>query len=299
VELLDWDRLASPDFVGRLVFPEPEMAEIVDSPTGWQNEVACRLETRAGGAVTGANGRESALALRFRVLDRLPEARAAGKGSTFLGGLVGSLRQAPSAKAAAAAPRARGGEGRRWLLVTAVKVDNLPKMDHFGSCDPYVEAALAGDARRTTVVRGAYAAEWPDEPLAFDAAAAAAAAAAAEPLVLTVMDWERVGAHDVVGRCTVPPAELAEAAARPVGWRSEPLEHTLEQPSAAGKAKPGVAAGPVVGRDGRETRLTVRLEVTDRLPVPGAAAAAAAGGAASGPMRALRVTVEKARNLPK
>eukprot|EP00291_Cryptomonas_curvata_P008243 CAMPEP_0172191692 /NCGR_PEP_ID=MMETSP1050-20130122/23864_1 /TAXON_ID=233186 /ORGANISM="Cryptomonas curvata, Strain CCAP979/52" /LENGTH=303 /DNA_ID=CAMNT_0012866813 /DNA_START=110 /DNA_END=1018 /DNA_ORIENTATION=+ len=90
VELLDWDRLASPDFVGQLVFPEPEMEEMADAPAGWQKEVAYRLETKTGGTVTGANKQEAALALQFRVLDHLPDARAVGKGSgTFLGGLAG------------------------------------------------------------------------------------------------------------------------------------------------------------------------------------------------------------------
>ena len=65
--------LAKPEPVGRVVFAEPEMAEMADSPAGWRRDDAYALESYKGGAVQDKN--KQARSPRPRAPSRRPSGR--------------------------------------------------------------------------------------------------------------------------------------------------------------------------------------------------------------------------------
>ena len=87
---------------------------------------------------------------------------------------------------AAAVASVRKGPPR--LEVTAVGARHLPKMDTFGSIDPFCELRLGGALFSTAVRKNTYSPDW-GEAFVFEAHRVRGE----EPLSVTVLDWDMVG----------------------------------------------------------------------------------------------------------
>lgn len=138
-----------------------------------------------------------------------------------------------------------------------VGVSHLPKMDRFGTCDPFVMLIVASPPQRfqTPVVKNTYNASWEAQNV-FDVALGSGE----EELVLRVMDWDLVGDDEVVGTGHVPCKQLLLPEA------DLPATRLVTLQSASGV--------PVTGKDGKPT--TVTLEVCQ---VPATVVAEEGGGA--------------------
>ncbi len=131
---------------------------------------------------------------------------------------------------------------------------HLPKMDAFGTCDPFCEVRFCGQARRTPTLRGTYSPDW-NAPLRFQVPCARLAT----PLDLVVYDADLLG-RELVGTHAVPAEFMQALAARPGGWhctRECPLQSTR--------------AAPVLGNDGQPAAVTLAFRVLggQSLQVPG------------------------------
>jgi Ca2+-dependent lipid-binding protein len=91
-------------------------------------------------------------------------------------------------------PPAKPETGARRIHVTVVSVNHLPKMDSFGSCDPFCRLEFCGQIHTTEVKKGSYDAEFhesfildvQDNPKTLT------------PLTITVLDWDVASTPDEV-----------------------------------------------------------------------------------------------------
>ncbi|KAJ1476581.1 hypothetical protein T484DRAFT_1824501 [Baffinella frigidus] len=142
-----------------------------------------------------------------------------------------AMPDAAAAKAADAAPAghtsgsngsnaAPAGPVRVTVTVSGLGVAHLPKMDRMGKCDPYVVVEVKGEGggsgnavQRTATIKNRYDAAFAETFLfagvdvALDAAdglsSSSAASAGRAHLVLRVMDWDRFGKDEEVGRTVI------------------------------------------------------------------------------------------------
>ena len=152
-------------------------------------------------------------------------------------------------------PTVRKGPPR--LEVTAVRARHLPKMDTFGSIDPFCEVRLGGAVFTTAVRRNTYSPDW-GEAFVFESYRVRD-----EPLCVTLFDWDLVGDNERVGAAEISAARLLAALEAGVGFESE-------------EVLPVLCDGlPVVGKDREPAVITVLLRIlpgartVDPLPLVG------------------------------
>ncbi len=124
-----------------------------------------------------------------------------------------------------------------------LSASHLPKMDTFGSCDPFCEVRFAGHTRRTAKVRNSYSPEW-NARFRFQLLGASAAT----ELELELFDWDLMR-NEFIGRHVVPQDVMQRIACRPKGWRLVYPCHVW----ANGEA--------VVGCDRKPTTVTLAFQV--------------------------------------
>lgn len=118
-----------------------------------------------------------------------------------------------------------------------------------GSCDPYVVASLGKQEQQTSVKKGVYSASWPDEVLPFYMVDVAQPVASS--LRLSVMDWDRMGNNEEVGRASIPADTISKVCRCAVGWEGEATYNVLNAESDK----------EVVGKDSQKCTLTVRVRI--------------------------------------
>ena len=102
-----------------------------------------------------------------------------------------------------------------WTLKVGLRsAAHLPKMDSFGSCDPYCTLKVGTHEFSSKIIKASYTPEWNEDfdfkidpthfvdPTNLDGLR----------LEVTVFDWDRVSKNDIVGHVEVPIAPLAMAA---------------------------------------------------------------------------------------
>jgi hypothetical protein len=97
-------------------------------------------------------------------------------------------------------PTKGGGEKMptTWRLKVGLKSANhLPKMDTFGSCDPYVKLKLGAQEYKSKTIKGTYTPVW-NEEFEFEVDQSSA-----EDLVLQVFDWDKLSKDDFVGEVKI------------------------------------------------------------------------------------------------
>ena len=195
-----------------------------------------------------------------------PDVHPAANALVLLSEFARTDRSSPLLSIAACAPdwnstsRSNRGDDARLLCVRVLACRGLPKMDTFGSCDAFVQAALSTTcssrviAGETLPVFNTYNPDFSPEQrneLVFviaappgggplrPAAASASTLPPAEPIALSVWDHDSVGKNDIVGFAQVD-------------WRDQWLR-TVQ----LGSAAPEVAWLPIGGRDGQGDALGV------------------------------------------
>ena len=143
----------------------------------------------------------------------------------------------------------------RSLEVTVLAARHLPKMDTFGSIDPFCEVSLGGSSFKTSVKKGTYSPDW-GESFVFTMLEGVNTGL---PLNITLFDWDLVGENDRVGGAVVPAERIRDAMAKETGWSEEGSWAVLRD------------SQPVVGRDKQAAELQIRLRVLEGVPLPGAA----------------------------
>jgi len=83
------------------------------------------------------------------------------------------------------------------LRVNVIKAEGLGDYDIFGSVDPYVEVEYDGKKRKTKKIKDNKNPVWNDI-LEFDGAKIAQG-----PIVIRLMDWDRLSADDFIGDHTL------------------------------------------------------------------------------------------------
>ena len=128
------------------------------------------------------------------------------------------------------------------MQLTIVSASHLPKMDIFGTCDPFVEVEFEGCSEKTGVMKGTYDATF-DSALVFDVADCAAPVG---EMSIKVLDWDLASAADEIGKVVLPGELMSRILKCEVGWE--------------GEAKLDVRAGDkiVVGRDKKRCVVTIK-----------------------------------------
>jgi Ca2+-dependent lipid-binding protein len=169
----------------------------------------------------------------------------------------------------------------KFFEVKIVSVHNLPKMDTFGSCDPFCKIFFCGEQHQTKVVKNTYAAEF-NEMFKFDLCGGQTPSA----LSIEVLDWDRVGAPDVVGKTIVVDSAIFDVMKK-TGWQE--FEYEVMTPNSK----------PAIGHNKLPTALKVAFRYVDTTPPPRSPNAQNVQPDAKESTRFLEIKVVNARNLPK
>ena len=162
-----------------------------------------------------------------------------------------------------------GKPGPRRLEVTVLSARHLPKMDTFGSIDPFCEVRLGTVSFKTAVKKNTYSPEW-GESFVFEMADGPNSS---QPLTVTLFDWDLVGVNDRVGAVEVSAERIAEAMDREIGWFEDDALLVLDE-----------ARQPVLGKDKKVAVIKLRLRVLDGARAPGVPALGIARlGSSGGP----------------
>ena len=143
--------------------------------------------------------------------------------------------------------------GSRRLEVTVMSARHLPKMDTFGSIDPFCEVRLGAVAFKTTVRKNTYTPEW-SETFTFQMLDSTTAG---QPLKIALYDWDMVGDNERVGTADIAAGKIAELMQREVGSCEDEALIVLDD-----------AGQPVYGKDKKAAVVQLRLRVLDGIMVP-------------------------------
>ena len=128
-----------------------------------------------------------------------------------------------------------GAEVSIPVKVLIKEVENLPKMDVVGTCDPYAVATLGKQRISTEVVWNSYYAKWNKE---FDVEVGKAAGTL---LVVEVLDRDKLGKDDLIGKVTVDLLQLVKTDAAVVqSGATEKRLPVLDKSGAAVRGKNGL-----------------------------------------------------------
>ena len=175
------------------------------------------------------------------------------------------------------------------LEVTVINGRNMPKMDTFGTCDPFVKVEFGNQKNQTKEQRGTYTPEF-NETFTF----IVSNLATTPELSFECLAWNRMNpAGEEIGTHIVPASTLQDYLLQSNGWEKLvvcPLQYQ-------GK--------PKLGHNKKTAELTIRFRIIENaLSSPVAAVrpksqAPSAVGKAGPREKALELTVVSANNLPK
>jgi hypothetical protein len=98
--------------------------------------------------------------------------------------------------------------GTHKLRVQIKHASGLPKMDRYGSIDPYCTIELAGKFERTTTKQNTYEPSWDGEYFVFDVDHTTLDSKELLALKIKVMDWDRLGKNELVGEVEIHPQKI-------------------------------------------------------------------------------------------
>ena len=224
--LLDWERVGRNRHIGDAIIESNEILRILQKGVGSIEQKTVQLKSN-NKPIIGNDKQEAEVYVELSVLQGEEE---------------GAVEADPEAK------------GARRVEVTILNAQHLPKMDAFGSIDPYCDVEFGGTVFKTSVKKNTYSPTW-DEVLTFDVEDVGADPG---PLRITLMDWDRVGESEKVGMVVIPAPKMYEVVRGKIGWSEERIRAVRD----GGKA--------VVGQDKQGAVVGVRLRVLEAEEVEGA-----------------------------
>jgi Ca2+-dependent lipid-binding protein len=240
VTVMDWDRLSKDKVIGQARVPAGKLCP------GGVNRTKLRLVSESGMPITGHDGQDSTISLRLTPASiSTPEALPEGLDGARSAGIEGGGLPVAGGGGGLEGGGGGGGGSGGVARVRIVDVSHLPKMDRFGTCDPYVMLIVADPPQRhqTSVVKKTYNASWETDNV-FDVALGSGE----EELVVRVMDWDLVGDDELVGTAHIPSKQLL------LDEADMPATRLVTLQTAKGV--------PVIGKDGKPTSVTLQVEVS-------------------------------------
>jgi hypothetical protein len=171
-------------------------------------------------------------------------------------------------------------KGQRMVQITMTTAKHLPKMDTFGSIDPYAIVSFEGMELRTKTVKNTYEPEWNET---FEWYVGDVHKGCSKDLTVTIMDWDAGSKDDEVGSFTIPAARMCEIVRAKIG-------QTLEDTFTLFQGGKGVA-----GHDKQTSEVSMKISIVE---VPDAFALLDIDEQATG-QRRLQVNLVSANHLPK
>mmetsp|Transcript_29433 Transcript_29433/g.70739 ORF Transcript_29433/g.70739 Transcript_29433/m.70739 type:complete len:485 (+) Transcript_29433:219-1673(+) len=273
IGVFDWNRFEPEEKVGDAVIDAETMNQIVHGVLDQRVEKTLTVysEKKQGQPVKGKDKEncEVKIILCMKAATIVQAASFARTNSFVNRKTISTPEENPYAK------------GSRIIDVAVLEARHLPKMDTFGSCDPFCILNFLDQEHTTPTKMNTYNAKW-DESYPFYVSDVAKPLGV---LKVTIMDWDRVGANDKCGDVIVPTDLMQLIAGAEVGWSGE-------------------GDFTVLGEDGKELHgndkqvciITLRIKVTGA--AKGIDPPEPTDPAVNGPRR-IQLTVKSARHLPK
>jgi hypothetical protein len=159
------------------------------------------------------------------------------------------------------------------LLTGVVEINvhgatDLPRMDYFGLCDPYVTVTLDGYMAKTEIKKMTLDPVW-DQNLRVPTwltPLKPSAPAADKPIIMVrIYDWDKAGDHDLVGSVLIPLEDWLTRGPERAVW------DVVGEPEKIRSLRPGepdqVIRKPVIGNSGRPSKLQMTVEYNRRVVV--------------------------------
>eukprot|EP01080_Neovahlkampfia_damariscottae_P001743 gene1743-512_t len=87
------------------------------------------------------------------------------------------------------------------LNIRIIEAKDLPKMDFFGKSDPYVNVKVAGQMKKTKIIKRTLNPHW-DESFDFEFNNLH------EDIILYIKDWDKLSSDDLIGKISIPILDL-------------------------------------------------------------------------------------------
>jgi hypothetical protein len=108
--------------------------------------------------------------------------------------------------------------GTQRLKVQINHAKGLPKMDRYGSIDPFCMIDFAGKSERTTMKQNTLEPSWGDEFFVFDVDQICVESKDLLTLNIKVMDWDRLGRNELVGKVEITSEKIENILNSEVGF---------------------------------------------------------------------------------
>ena len=149
-----------------------------------------------------------------------------------------------------------GSEIRR-LKVQIINAKGLPKVDQFGSIDPYCILSCAGKSERTSTRLDTLQPAWdePEEAIIFDIDEKLVSSGSLLDLNIRIMDWDQLGSGRQVGRAVIPGDKISAI----LSSRAGALEEVISVPA---QIQEGLHSGNLrrVPKNSEQVQSTEELE---------------------------------------
>jgi hypothetical protein len=131
-------------------------------------------------------------------------------------------------------------ESRR-LKFQILRAENLPKMDRFGSIDPYCTLNFAGRTERTSVKKNSRNPQWDTEHFVFDIESSLKIPTELA-FKIDVMDWDQMGRNSLAGRTMISANDILSVVQAEPGY-SKTFIMEVDVPSGTDVFEDTVSAG--------------------------------------------------------
>ena len=259
IAIMDWDRLSLADEVGRVVVGQSTLKQLV-LQQDFEHEAA--VHDKSMQTQDHEKGNSAPLS---NVGGDDGNASAAGGAICTPATMREDEEEDQQSEAQIMEEEARRKSSAGVLELTINWAQHLPKMDLFGSIDPFCEVHWLAYKEKTSVMKSTYSPEWHESfrfPYDLPPDGTDTSELANTHLKIVVKDWDRLGEAEEVGHCVLPAGLLAVASRHklkpvslsPVGHASTSLQ-VLDG-----------AGNPVKGHDSLHAVLDVSIRLLDPLP---------------------------------
>ncbi len=143
---------------------------------------------------------------------------------------------------------------------------DLPRMDYFGLCDPYVTVTVDGFQVKTEVKKTTLNPLWDETlrvPTWLPPVKSSAPIAEKPTIVVRIYDWDKVGEHDLVGSVLIPLEDWITRGPEKTEW------DIVGEPEKVRSLRPGepdhIVRKPVIGHSGRPAKLQMTVDYMRRV----------------------------------
>eukprot|EP00961_Rhodomonas_salina_P113337 1524797-Rhodomonas_salina.5 len=217
--VMDWEIQ-----VGTVTIPSDVMTRLMRAEIGWKGEGSYHLmyDRVKDGCVIGSDKEKTTVTIRAQLLGALPPPHLLPGPAEQKLASQQSLDQQQRPVSPPDLPQ-QEATGSRVLEFKVVSTRHLPKMDVMGKCDPFCVVKFAEQEHKTTTKKNTYSADW-EEVFRFDVDDVGNSIGG---LKLDVMDWDRMGANEMVGSFTIPANVMTRLMRAEIGWEGEGMYHLM------------------------------------------------------------------------